>query len=646
MRAITVVVAAFVLVWSGFAHAAPLAQERARYLRALAYLSAGRYHRFRQVYNEERGYILRPYLRYHALMRRLAHDRPAAVARFLGRDGALPVAGRLRVAWLRSLAHHHRYKTFLAFYTPALDGDVSLYCDALAAKAALHQPVMQAFQPLWVSGHSLPRSCRPLARAFHAQGLVTPALLWTRTRHAMGTQNTMLVARLASDLAPPQRVWARRWLLMQAHPYRTLQHVGYSLAGRRARRTVRAGIVALAEGNPALAMTVWQRLLVRHPVLRKEEPRVFRQVALFAAYDHLPQALQWLAEVKPETPYGPVRRWQIRTALRERAWPQVLTFIQGLPVWARNKKQWRYWQARALLKTGHPHAGTRMLVALSHHLGYYGFLAADRLGVAYNLRNVPLMVSTQRVGRIAALPEIRAAHELYVLHQYGEAWAQWLSGLRGASAGDMHAAALLAARWGWHASVIMTLAGTHAKHALALRFPLAYHRLIVADARTDAIDPAWVYGIIRQESAFMLHARSCVGALGLMQLMPQTGFAVARELHLAVDSDRDLVDVANNVDIGTHYLSDVLGREMGQEPVATAAYNAGPTAVAQWLPVRRAMPADIWVETIPFQQTRDYVKDVMAFTAVYEYRLTGQTDALNRRMAPVPPTVELAANGG
>ncbi|MDA8390808.1 MAG: transglycosylase SLT domain-containing protein [Gammaproteobacteria bacterium] len=646
MRAITAIVAAFLLTWSGFAHATSLAQERARYLRALTYLSAGRYHQFARLYAAERGYILRPYLRYHELMRRLSHDTPAAVARFLDRERTLPVAGQLRVAWLESLARHHRYKTFRAFYLPSLHGDVSLYCDELKARALAHRPVMPAFQALWVSGNSLPESCRPLARTFRAQGLVTPALAWLRVRHAMRAQNSALVARLTADLAPAQRVWAHRWLAMQAHPYASLRHIDYPLTAHRAHRIVRAGIVALAQQNPVLAMTVWQGLLARHPTLQREQAYVLRHVALLAAYDHLPQALSWLSQVTPRSSYGSVRRWQIRAALRERAWPQVLVFINDLPAPVRHKKEWRYWRARALAKTGHPHAAVRLLTALSRHMTYYGFLAADRLGVPYNLKNVPLAASARRINRLADEPAIEAAHELYVLHQNDEVWAQWWSGLRGASAKDMEAAAQLAARWGWHASAILTLAGTAATHALDLRFPLAYRHLIIADARMDAIDPAWVYGIIRQESAFMLNARSCVGALGLMQLMPQTGFVTAREIHLSIEGDRDLIEATNNVDIGAHYLSDVLSRELRQEPVATAAYNAGPTAVAQWLPVRRALPADLWVDTIPFQQTRDYVKDVMAFTAIYQYLLTGQTNALQTRMALVPPTVELAANEG
>ena len=175
---------------------------------------------------------------------------------------------------------------------------------------------------------------------------------------------------------------------------------------------------------------------------------------------------------------------------------------------------------------------------------------------------------------------------------------------------------------------------------------MLYRSLIELDAGRNKIDAAWVYGIIRQESAFIFDARSDVGALGLMQLMPETGFITAREIHLPITGDRDLLDVTNNVDVGTRYLADVLLRARGQEPVATAAYNAGPTAAISWLPVRAPLPADIWIETIPYRQTRGYVKNVLAFTAIYDYLLKGRQDALLACMKPIPPAVELAANGG
>lgn len=643
MRAFIVLVLALVL--QSAAHATPVSLDRARYLQALKALQEGHYDRFKRLYGEEQGYIARPYLRYHELMERMRHDKPAAVAAFLETYPELPVTAKLRRAWLRFLAHRHRDKTYVQFYTRDLNGDTALHCDDLAARSRLGQPIAASMAAVWLTGRSLPQSCHTVAAQWLRSGGATEANLWDRARLAMHVGNGSLLKRLLPTLTPAHALWARRWLAMQAHPAHVLAHLDYPLVTRRARHIVRAGIVSLGYRSPTLAMALWSHLRRQEPVLAEDNNFVLRGLGIIGAEDHLPQALSWLSQAVPGTGGGRLRRWRIREALRERAWPDVLMFIDALPATWRQQNEWQYWRARALAETGQTSASLAIMRRLSDHFGYYGFLAAGRLGLPYHIPNVPLTEPTTLLRSLAERPEIRMAHELYRLHQHREARALWFHALRGFSEQDIEAAALLASRWGWHDCAILTIAGTQAVHALAIRFPLLYKPLIEADARLNDIDPAWVYGIIRQESAFIFDARSDVGALGLMQLMPQTGFITAREIHLPITGDRDLIDVNNNVDVGTRYLADVLTRARNEEPVATAAYNAGPTAAVSWLPVKRPLSADIWIDTIPFRQTRGYVKNVLTFTAIYDYLLKGRQDALNVRMAPIPPAVELATDG-
>lgn len=630
---------------SGAVHAAPVSLDRARYLQALKALKEGHYGRFKRLYAEEHGYVVRPYLRYHELMERMRHDRPSAVAAFLKRHPQLPVTAKLRRAWLRFLARRHRDKTYVRFYTRGLNNHVALHCDDLAARSHLGQPIAASMQAVWLTGQSLPRSCRTVAAKWLRAGGATETNLWHRARLAMRAGNSSLLKRLLPTLAPAHALWARRWLAMEVHPAHVLAHLDYPLITRRARHIVRAGIVSLGYRSPTLAMALWKHLGQQEPVLGEDNNFVLRNLGIIGAEDHLPEALSWLSQAVPENTSGRLRRWRVREALRERAWTDVLMFINAMPVAWRQQNEWRYWRARALAKTGQTQASLAIMKRLSGHFGYYGFLAADRLGRPYHIPNVPLTEPTSLLRSLAERPEVMMAHELYRLHQHREARALWFRALRGLPEQDIEAAALLASRWGWRDCAILTVAGTSAVHALAIRFPLLYKPLIEADARLNRIDPAWVYGIIRQESAFIFDARSDVGALGLMQLMPQTGFITAREIHLAITGDRDLIDVDNNVDVGTRYLADVLTQARNEEPVATAAYNAGPTAAVSWLPVRRPLPADIWIDTIPFRQTRGYVKNVLTFTAIYDYLLKGRQDALNARMAPIPPAIELAVDG-
>ncbi len=643
MRAPLVLVLALTL--SSAVHAAPVSLDRARYEQALRALHEGHYGRFKRLYGEERGYIARPYLRYHELMERMRHDKPKAVAAFLKRYPELPVTAKLKRAWLRFLARHHHDKTYVQFYTRDLNAHVALHCDDLAARSHLGQAIAASMQAVWLTGRSLPRSCRGVAAIWLRSGGATEANIWHRARLAMRAGNAPLLKRLLPALSSTHALWAHRWLAMQAHPAHVLAHLDYPLVTRRARHIVRAGVVSLGYRSPTLAMALWKRLRQQEPVLGEDNNFVLRGLGIIGAEDHLPQALSWLSQAVPGNGGGRLRRWRVREALRERAWTDVLMFIDAMPAAWRHQNEWRYWRARALAKTGQKQASLRVMRRLAGHFGYYGFLAAGRLGLPYRIPNVPLNEPTSLVRAVAERPLVRMAHELYRLHQHREARALWFHALRGLPEPDIEAAALLASRWGWRDCAILTIAGTDAVHALAIRFPLLYKPLILADARLNGIDPAWVYGIIRQESAFIFDARSDVGALGLMQLMPQTGFITAREIHLAITGDRDLIDVDNNVDVGTRYLADVLTRARNEEPVATAAYNAGPTAAISWLPIKRPLSADIWIDTIPFRQTRGYVKNVLAFTAIYDYLLKGRQDALNERMAPIPPAVELAADG-
>ncbi|MFQ5760491.1 MAG: lytic transglycosylase domain-containing protein, partial [Acidiferrobacterales bacterium] len=194
-----------------------------------------------------------------------------------------------------------------------------------------------------------------------------------------------------------------------------------------------------------------------------------------------------------------------------------------------------------------------------------------------------------------------------------------------------------ARQWGWHDRVVYTLSKSGHRHDLDLRFPLLYRPMVETNAEANNLDPSWIFGVMRQESAFVPDARSSAGALGLMQLMPRVGRATARKLKLRIRSNDVILKVENNLRLGAAFLKNMLRRYKGHQMLATAAYNAGPTRVRGWLPQSAAIDADAWVETIPFEETRDYVKNVMAYTAVYDHRLGRRPVRLCQRMPSVAP---------
>jgi soluble lytic murein transglycosylase len=203
----------------------------------------------------------------------------------------------------------------------------------------------------------------------------------------------------------------------------------------------------------------------------------------------------------------------------------------------------------------------------------------------------------------------------------------------------LQAAAKLAERYGWHDRAIFTLARTGYWDDLELRFPLEHAALVKHNAELQGIDIAWVFAVMRQESAFMSNARSHAGAMGLMQLMPSTARQVAKNvLKTPPPRRQDLFEPDTNIALGSAYLKQMKGRLGDSAVLATAAYNAGPHRVTRWLP-EETLPADIWIELVPFKETRGYLKRVLAYTVIYEKRMGRQPKRLEQRLHPVPPTV-------
>jgi soluble lytic murein transglycosylase len=260
---------------------------------------------------------------------------------------------------------------------------------------------------------------------------------------------------------------------------------------------------------------------------------------------------------------------------------------------------------------------------------YYGFLAADRMKLPYQLNNNPLEASAKQLAAIEKIPAIQRARELYILGRIQDGRSEWQYAMAGFDDKALKTAALLAHGWDWHHQVILTLAQAKYWDDLGLRFPLPYREQIVTHAGNNKINPAWVYAVIRQESAFQKDARSPAGALGLMQIMPATGRRIARTLEVNLPSQYRLLDTDLNIRFGTHYLRYTLDKFQDNPVLATAAYNAGPGRVTQWLREDTSpISADIWAETIPFLETRKYVQRVMEYTVIYSHQM-GSMDTVS-----------------
>ena len=627
------------LAAAGAAHAAPDPQaQRDDYAEAIAALRAGDVARFRRYYARLDGYVLRGYAEYEYLKDRLDQTPPAEIRRFMRENGHTPLAERLRQQWLHRLAARGDWATFMREFVE-IPGDTELTCLYLARQLQAGQrtaAVMSRIESLWRTGRRLPGPCNPVFAAWKEAGHMTADIVWERIGLAMEARELSLARELAVHLPPAERVWVERWQAMHRDPVRGLESIDYPIETPVARMIVKHGVVRLAYRDPEAAMQQWQRLRQRHSFYGEDNDYVLRYIGILAAQYRLPQALEWLSAVSARPDDRALKLWRVYAALWMQEWDAARRFIAALTEEEQRTTRWRYWTARLLEQEGRKDEARAIYAALARERDYYGFLAADRLGVEYSMQHQSIAATPQEIAALQARPALQAARELYLLGETADARRQWQWALRDMNNRELQVAAVIAREWGWYDRAIHTVALSGYPDDLELRFPVIYRDVIEANAAAYDIDPGWVYGVVRQESAFVVDARSPAGALGLMQLLPSTGRRLLQQLKLGVRLYDALLDVEHNVRIGVSYLKQVLERYGGHQVLATAAYNAGPNRVSSWIPPT-PLDADVWIETVPYDETRGYIKNVLAFAAIYEYRLGNEPTRLKTRMPVVEP---------
>ncbi|MHB8742991.1 MAG: transglycosylase SLT domain-containing protein [Sulfuricaulis sp.] len=612
--------------------------RRQDYLAALDALKAGQTTRFKVLYKRLDGYILHGYLEYEWLKTRLASTPNADIQRFLAENSQAPISDIIRKEWLWILAKRGDWSTFLNEYHD-VDDDPELQCLRLShlLKTSDQQATLMAeVEKLWLTDKQSPKACEPVFAAWKKAGYMTSDKIWARIRLAMESRNLQFAGELARYLNPSDRIWVRRWQAMHRDPVRGLDHINYPVETPVARMIVTHGVVLLAYRDPEEAMLRWDQLKHKYLFFGEDDNYVLRNIAVVAAQKQLPQALPWLTAVSAEPGDELLLLWRVKTALRLGQWELAKRFIAGLSEEQQRDSQWRYWMARILEATGDKEQARTIYASLARDRSYYGFLAADRLGVDYSMQPVSVDASPEELTAMLARPGIQMAQELYLMGLMTDARRQWNWATRQMNNRELAVAAVIARQWGWDDRAILTVARSDLQDDLELRFPVLYRDVIETNATAYGVDPSWVYGVVRQESAFVPDARSQAGALGLMQLMPSTGRLAGRKLKIPIRGNQALLKIENNLRLGMSYLKDVLGRNNGNEVLATASYNAGPNRVSSWIPAH-PMDADIWVETIPYGETRDYVKNVMSYSTVYDYRLGSHPARLSSRMTTVNP---------
>ncbi|MBV2089744.1 MAG: transglycosylase SLT domain-containing protein [Candidatus Thiodiazotropha sp. (ex Ctena orbiculata)] len=607
-----------------------LALQRERFLGAETALSKGDMATYQAFREELIGYPLLVYLDYQETVKHIDQQSVQSISNRLSRLEGTPLQSMLNNQWLRFLSKHKLWQTYLQFSKPG--GSVRQQCRRLQAmlKTGQAEQAYSEVPGLWLNGRSQPKVCDPVFKSWIDAGYLTEQQVWQRFNMAMSQRQTRLANYLKRYLSKAEQQIADLWLKLYRQPAKIakLYGINHPMKDEMAIQVIRK----LAWRDVEAAFGAWEKLQPMGIFSDKQQQKAIYALAGGLAREPDKQLNQRFNQLLPEQLKldSRVSEKALQAALQVNDWTWVLQLVESLSATEKQQAQWQYWHARALTKLDRENEARAILKQLSQERSYYGFMAANQLGVPPKLEHIALQ-SDQTITAVMALnPGLQRARELHMLKRPMSARREWNLALKKATPEELKAAAHLAQNWSWPSQSIITLAKLRHWSDLELRFPLAHQETITGQARGHGIDRAWVYAILRQESAFISDARSSAGARGLMQLMPKTAKQVAKELkHSPLKLD-DLFRPEVNIRLGTGYLNKIY-RQLQENPVlATAAYNAGPHRVKSWLP-DQTQATDIWIETIPFHETREYLKRVLAYTVIYNYRLGEQSKVVPKK---------------
>ncbi|MBS1147299.1 MAG: hypothetical protein H6R08_1475 [Proteobacteria bacterium] len=595
----------------------------------------------RQVANLERAaadvpadHVLSPYVEYWRLMLSGRGDE-ARIADFLARYPDSRVAESLRADWLKSLGARAAWPQYLAEYPRLVKPDTTHQCYAYRAEWALGNPAHQREAvSLWFSGRDLPNACDPLFTQLIEAGLLNEEDVWRRIRLALEAGNVGVAQAVSNSLPEAQRPAASLFDQAARDPARLLNS-GKLDFGQRGDREI--GLYALdqvAKNNSGVAEQVLQKNAVK---LSADELRTaWARLATWAARRHEAVALDWYQRAGLVAVTDFQREWWTRAALRAGDWQTVQRVTESMGESTRAQAVWRYWRARALQANGQRQAANAIFLALSREHHYYGQLAEEELGSVMQAPQINVKTGGENVAAIARNPGIARAQALYDLGLRSDATLEWNWTIQRFSDTQLLSAAELARQMEWYDRAIDTAERTRELHDFELRFLAPYRELARQAASDNQIDEAWVFGLMRQESRFINVARSNVGAAGLMQIMPATARWIAQRLGIKRFDTNEMQDPARNIQFGSYYLKHVQTSLDGSPVLATAAYNAGPGRAQRWRS-SQPMEAAVYIESIPFTETRDYVKKVMSNAMYYATRFGQPSVLLKDRLGVLPP---------
>lgn len=611
---------------------ASIETQRETFRQAQRALELNQVSKFKQLLSKLEDYPIQPYLIYDALNHHIDRASNDKVSKFLERYNDYPFSYHLRSRWLSTLAKREDWENYLSFFDNR--DNTRLLCLSFQARLKLDKVdgINDDIKKVWLRGYSQPSECDLAFEYFLRTYHDAAEVIWLRIEKAFQARRPNLARYLSKKLNEADQEVVNLWYRAHRRPEQTMAKLSNSEDNLVNRKIIVHAIDRLARRDSLKSRDLWDSIQGNFQFNQAQRDKLAQRIALSAAYQHQPEARQLLIDLPPELKNDRAYLWLARIQLRSQDWSGLSTTITQMPEHLSQENEWQYWLARSLEFRGFDSESNDMMNTLASNSSYYGFLAADRINLGYRIEQENVTVDDfDRDALLANNPHMLRARELYFLDRLVDAKREWFQALRKLDTKQIKQAAKLASSWKWHDSAIRTVARTAHRRDYSLRFPMPYQQEVMNHAANRSLDPSVIYGVMRRESLFDPLAKSRVGALGLMQLMPSTAARVASSLGLKKLNQAEILKVETNINLGTEYFRSVMNRFENNVSLAAAAYNAGPLNVKKWLPRDKVLPADLWVETVPFKETRNYVQAVLAYATVFD-KTRGKDTLISSRM--------------
>lgn len=576
-------------------------------------------------------YPIPSYVEYYQLKPRIKDAPASEILAFLTRYNGTAIADRLRNDWLLELGRRRDWVTFDEQYPQfQLNDDTQLKCYALMWKALKGVHVADETRALLNVPKDFGEGCVALVTTLLQVHQFDTDDLWAQIRLAAETGSTDYVRRFVplSGIDDGSLVTAMEkpaLIIARGVGFRRVRHEVFVVALGR-----------LAKSNPAQAADV-----LSHNTLllnKKQEALGWAQIALPASMKLAPEAPEYWRKAGNAPLSLEGHQWKVRAALRAGDWKLVKAGIEAMPPSLRDDAAWTYWFARALREEGKTDLANARFQSIAPQTSFYGQLALEELGQKITIPPRATPVTEEEIAAMTGNAGFRRAFKFFDLDMRFEGYREWNWELRKMTDRQLLAAAEFARRSEVLDRMVNTSDRTKTEFDFTQRFPTPYRDIMRANTQRQGMEMAWVYGLIRQESRFIMNARSHVGASGLMQLMPATARYVAKKIGLNDFTHSQVNEIETNILLGTSYLNMVLSDLEGSQAMATAAYNAGPGRPRAWRStLTRQVEGAIFAESIPFSETRDYVKKVLSNATYYAAMFEGKPQSLKARLGSVAP---------